>query len=392
MAKQRQSDERGIALVLAVFALVVIGALVAGTFYAARMERSSGRSSVSSSQAFGAAEYGLDVTVNPWAKATYNGMATGTANKLTSLNAVAVGTRGRNTTTVTKLNNQLFLVQSTGTQTDASGNILARRVLSRLIRLDLETMPMKGAVTSGGNIIVGGSSTIDGYDAMPTGWAGSAANCDALTAGKAGVAVSTGTTINYNGNAYSVTGTPATTVDASITDASFTNFVATTFADMAANADIQLTLNASPSPGPIVTGISPSWTCNTGQLFPTNWGEPNVASPLSPCFAYFPIIYAPGNLSVVGGRGQGVLLVDGNLTISGQFMFTGPVIVNGSIRSTGTGGHITGALMVRDSANLDNSMVSGNTDLQYSSCAVSRALSASATSKPLTQHSWSMDN
>lgn len=388
---RRQSDERGIALVLAVFALVVIGALVAGTFYAGRIEERSGQGTVASSQAFAAAEYGLDSTISPWNRSTYNGMGTGYANRIT-VTTMNAGSRGRASVTVTKLNNQLFLVQSTGSQLNAANSVLTRRVLSRLVRLNLASMPIKGAVTSGGNITVGGSSTIDGYDQLPSGWAGTPANCDALTGGKAGIAVATGATISYNGVANTVTGTTATVVDASITDASFTNFVATTFADMAANADIRLTLSASPSPAPSVTGTSPTWTCNTGQTYPNNWGEPTVASPLSPCFTYFPVIYAPGNLSVNGGRGQGVLLVDGNLTISGQFMFTGPVIVNGSIRSTGTGGHITGALMVRDSANLDNSMVSGNTDLQYSSCAVARALSASANTAPLAQRSWSFDN
>ena len=43
MRARRLSDERGIALAVAVFALVVIGALVAGTFYAGRLEQQTGR-------------------------------------------------------------------------------------------------------------------------------------------------------------------------------------------------------------------------------------------------------------------------------------------------------------------------------------------------------------
>ena len=39
-----------------------------------------------------------------------------------------------------------------------------------------------------------------------------------------------------------------------------------------------------------------------------NWGDP--ATPTGVCFGYFPIIYAPGNLRISGGYGQGILLVE----------------------------------------------------------------------------------
>jgi Tfp pilus assembly protein PilX len=53
------SDERGIALAVAIFALVIIGALVAGTFYAARLEQLTGRNTFTAAQAAEAAEAGL---------------------------------------------------------------------------------------------------------------------------------------------------------------------------------------------------------------------------------------------------------------------------------------------------------------------------------------------
>ena len=59
MSTSRVSNERGMALAVAIFALVVIGALVAGTFFAGRLEQSSGQATVYASQAAEAAEAGL---------------------------------------------------------------------------------------------------------------------------------------------------------------------------------------------------------------------------------------------------------------------------------------------------------------------------------------------
>ena len=48
----------------------------------------------------------------------------------------------------------------------------------------------------------------------------------------------------------------------------------------------------------------------------TNWGAPTVKT--SPCFNYFPIIYHYGRPQLSGsGAGQGILLVEGNLTVTG---------------------------------------------------------------------------
>ena len=54
-----ESDERGIALLIAVFALGVIGALVGGIFFAGRLEQQSGQNAFFAVQAGEAAEAGL---------------------------------------------------------------------------------------------------------------------------------------------------------------------------------------------------------------------------------------------------------------------------------------------------------------------------------------------
>jgi hypothetical protein len=134
-------------------------------------------------------------------------------------------------------------------------------------------------------------------------------------------------------------GNPQILTDPTVSTNSFTQFGNTNFAQLAAMADLVVsgTIN---SIAPAVTGLPP--VCNTAVA--TNWGAP--LAPLTPCGNYFPIIYAPGDVRLTGGAGQGILLVSGDLDVSGGVEFYGPVIVMGTIRSTGTGGHIYGGVDV----------------------------------------------
>jgi hypothetical protein len=81
--------------------------------------------------------------------------------------------------------------------------------------------------------------------------------------------------------------------------------------------------------------------------------------------------------------------VNGDLTLSGGVEFYGPVVARGTVKSTGNfhfhGGMISGAA---DLAN--QSLLSGMTKIEYSSCVVRRAIANSAASRPavLTEHAW----
>ena len=121
----------------------------------------------------------------------------------------------------------------------------------------------------------------------------------------------------------------------------------------------------------------------------TNWGAPTDTS--SACFDYFPIIYHNGDLSISGsGSGQGILLVEGNLNVQGRIDFYGPVIVTGGVNIRGTGSDdvkFYGGVMAQD-ITLDDSKLTGNAMVNYSSCAIKRAIQGSATPIPLQERSW----
>ena len=84
----------------------------------------------------------------------------------------------------------------------------------------------------------------------------------------------------------------------------------------------------------------------------------------------YTVVHCTGDLQLSGnGMGGGVLVVDGNLKIAGQFTWYGVVLVMGDVELTGGGAgvHIYGATLAEGDLT-----ISGNADLLYSSLALSR--------------------
>jgi len=79
MTAHRLATRRGVALPMAIFALVVIGILVGASFYIGRQEQTVGRNTVRLQQAFSAAEGGMQLQVANWDPSVYNQLAIGGA-------------------------------------------------------------------------------------------------------------------------------------------------------------------------------------------------------------------------------------------------------------------------------------------------------------------------
>jgi hypothetical protein len=129
----RSSDERGIALIMAVFALVVIGAIIAGSFFAARLEQQSGRNMFFASQAGEAAEAGLTEAMADMRVADLEALPLGGAPL--DLGPIAVGSGLSASRRVLRLAGNLFLVRAQGVRLDADGRVLAVRTLGVLVHL-----------------------------------------------------------------------------------------------------------------------------------------------------------------------------------------------------------------------------------------------------------------
>ena len=135
---------------------------------------------------------------------------------------------------------------------------------------------------------------------------------------------------------------------------------------------------------PALTGA----TCNTSDMY--NWGEPYrnppVGGAVTECDDYFPIMYRNGDYQVQAGRGQGILLVEGDFQVAGNFIFNGIIIAKGKVTAHGTGNKVTGAVFAKN-ADLEVNAIIGNPQIIYSSCAISQVLLGAARAVPLASPS-----
>ena len=369
-------DRRGMALPLAIFSMVIAGAMITAVFFVARMEQRHGNNSIASVQAFEAAETGTAAVLANW-NTSYNASAIGS---VTTLPSVSVGGNASYSATVRRLATAAFLIQSEGVVRSGTGAIVTRRDLARLVRLNQPSIDIRSAVTTRTGISVTGSSQISGTDTIPGGWSG---DCPPPGPTAPGIRDSSGavSTSGACSGGSCINGNPPIQTDPNVSSNTFTQFGDLSFTDLAALAN-KVVGGTLTGLGP-TTNLGPPVTCRTGDVL--NWGDP--LNPTGACFDYFPIIYSPGNLQLSGGWGQGILLVGGNLSLAGGVEFYGPVIVLGQVTSTGTGGHITGGLMASN-ANFSSSLLTGNSVVSYSSCAVNRAVNGSSRVKAMNERSW----
>jgi hypothetical protein len=402
-----QMNERGVALVIAIFALVVIGALVAGTFLVGRLEQRMGGSTVYAAQASEAADAGLADAMDI-DQAVYTGMAAWTpaapvADLVMPTEEVIPGRPGlRYTQTLRRLNESLFLVRSVGERVAANGAVLGSAEHGVLMRIERAIISVNSAITVMQPIKLNGNAfTVDGENSNPPHWEDPATGwnpCPLVDPGhaddKVGIrsATSTGVdpkdTTTNNDTPPKVTGYPTAAVanDTSVTSSTFRDFVDKTFASMTKQPGVKV-LNLD-TPYNDVAPVVTNGVCD--KTAPYNFGEPThpSASSATACYNYFPVVNGTGSQTkfAAGSRGQGTLLIEGDMEINGNFEWTGLIIVRGSIKINGTGNKITGAVLAESVT--DNNTIGGDVHIKYSACAIDKAVKGSATPAPLEQRGW----
>ena len=379
--RSHSSNRRGFALAMSLLAIVVIGAMVAGGYMAGVQYYRMGRNSLVEQRAMAATELGLDSAYATWNK-SWNTQATGT---VTTLAYSAPNGTWVDTVRITKLNQLSSLVVSEGRAGGFSTPLSARRRVAMIVVLNMPKVNQLGALTSRGTVTIGGSTAISGLDTTFSGW-----NCPPAGTGIAGAAVPSLSNLAWGGSCTGgtcVSGTPFVSISAAASDTNtYFSYGSLKWSQLVAMADKSVSgtlthVRASTSTSGGVT------TCTTSDV--NNWGDPNRAIPAGACEGYFPIVYAPGDISINGDQGQGVLMVNGNLSIQGGFVFYGQVIVRGTVKLTGTGNHIYGGVMAANVVDsTDASKLAGNSSIRYSRCAVTTVFVNSAMGTRAPQRSW----
>jgi len=430
----------GMALPLAIFAIVVIGALLAGAYFASAQERKIGGNTLVEQRSFNVAEFGLNYDVSNW-DISRNIEGHFPVGKTEANIHYYNENKDRADVSVTRLSETSFLVVSSGVANIPNAASQATRRTSMLVQIAYPSVTTKAAMMSGGFVDLNGSGAISGYDQDPVNMAG---DCDSYAEENlAGIVVpplKTGqkTNIAVGNGADSTTALPPTVIGSSkgiygpatpgiaYSDASATNeatyrvygsesweTLKKTAVCLAGSGNCPTLTTGQvgqavsiASPGPALTADG---KCDHSLV--TNWGEINhvnteaAPNPFAPCINYYPVLYAPGDLTITGGGntggyGQGILLVEGSLYLTGNFKFNGLIIVHNDLNKGNGTVEIHGTVMVQDykiecnnnnqgTGNCqDGTDISGTFDLRYSRCAVQNALRGSAILVPVKQRAW----
>ena len=119
---------------------------------------------------------------------------------------------------------------------------------------------------------------------------------------------------------------------------------------------------------------------------PSNWGAPT--DPLSPCWEYLPVVRVSGDLTLASGDGQGILLVDGDLSIGTSYSFYGLLMVRGRINiSASSGGTAIFGGVAAGSLGTP-SQPSVGVAIRYSKCMIDNVLLSSGMLVPLPSRAW----
>ncbi|HSA54476.1 MAG TPA: hypothetical protein VLE53_02175 [Gemmatimonadaceae bacterium] len=374
------AERRGVALITALFAIVVLAIIISGVFFTSQQEYRGTRNSLVEQRAFAISEFGLNSEISNWDRARNlpgSGFTVGSIDN----NQVYVAEGDTAWVSVTRLSDNGFWVVSEGKAHMGQVKLESRRQTSAYVRIAYPSITPKGAITAAGNVTLQGAATVDGDNTDPTGWA----QCASIPGSTVpAVTVPPASTVTYNSN--NITSTPAVQLDPAAGDSNtYVRYGTESWVSLTSNADIKL---PGGNYGQDILPTGTVTTCNTS--LPLNWGEPFRPGSVIGCYNYFPIIYVDGDIHVNGnGRGQGILLVNGDLEINGTFEFFGIVIVRNDITKGNGTAKIHGAVFA---ANIDlgasTSWFTGTKDVNYSKCAVESALQGSAILVRSKERSW----
>ncbi|HYV97427.1 MAG TPA: hypothetical protein VE967_08250 [Gemmatimonadaceae bacterium] len=374
MQRIRRGNRRGIALTLSLMAMVAIAALVTGIMMTVQLETRTAEAQRRQNQSLAVADAAAGEVVALWQAGGYNNLATGASTALTGTSPNGTGTY---TGSVSRINSELFLVDITGKDNKSA----AKQRIGIMVKLRRLTFDANAALTTRGPGKIGGSTQIDGSDTRP--WS----TCPPAGAAKPGIRHPNTSELNFIGacnGASCVTGSsPSVQQDATVNDNTFFSYGDFDWAALSQNANYIFAAGTINGMAPTVT----SGVCNIGSN--QNWGEPHESGVgyVSQCRSYFPTVFINGDGHITGGRGQGILMVNGDLTVDGGFEYDGIVLVRGHLTSGGTGAHVTGGILAAN-IDLEQESVLGNAIFQYSTCALSAVQNGGAAGAQMRSRGW----
>ena len=345
---------KGVALPAAVFTLAVIALFIAGSAFATMQEAWASSGALTERLALEAAEYGAAAVLRDWDPAWNVAIPTG--QTLGPMNHVFPG-GATGTARLTRTSATTWWVVSEGSAGGTVARRTARRTVNAALRLDLPPDAVQSALGVADSARVTGSGVVVGTDSAEV-----IGSCSILAAATAAGIASTDT-LRVIAPTGGITGSPPLLSDSSV--------VARIAAlGSALIADIVLPAGAIVTPAPIVT----AGVCDTTTA--TNWGDPAGG----PCATRLPVIRALGDLTVRGGKGQGIIIAAGDVLFEGGAVFAGLVVADDDFVTGAGGGMVLGAVLAGDARRGpgDHSVVADGGLVRRSSCRLRQARLAAA--------------
>ncbi|MES2124186.1 MAG: hypothetical protein V4503_05805 [Gemmatimonadota bacterium] len=344
---RRTSDRRGAALMTVMLLVLLLMIAIIGAFTRTTTERRIALDETSLVDAFAIAQSGIDqyLIAKTAIPSTLPDSATYT---VTGGRAVVTLRSFRTTSTDT-----LLLITSRGEATGSrynAGTSIATRTVAQFIRFGGGSIDIPGGFTALAGFNKNGSSgEASGIDQCPGSTNPAIAGVAVPTGGYSQSGNSSTNWINGNpDNAPLYIGTPGIAGTAKdVVDIDWAGIVART-----SITPDYYQKTTSPTSG--------AWPTNA-QINGTNW----------------PTVFVEGNSSMPSG-GQGILIVTGDLTMSGSDDWNGLVLVGGSYTSNGnttvSGGLISGLNVKLGIAVSASSLGNGTKKILYNSCDLAKAL------------------
>ena len=362
---------RGLALLAVLTALALLGLMFAATVTVTLTQQRGERRDSDTRATFAAAEAARATALADWTAQLPPLLPVGQSVRWTA--GAWNGATGDGV--VTRLAPAVIRVEGVASRDDGSGTPLGTHAVAQLLSVAPPLLPIGAAVTLGAPVTVGASAgamvRFDGRDTVVTGWA-----CDPVdTATVASLASVTlpalpPAALRTPWQADSTAGWPARYRPLWLLPDTLRLARPLVFAGDLPGARLQ--------PSTDSTGA-----CRAGAADPVNWGDP--ARP-SVCADWRPLVHVRGHLDAPTGVGQGLLMVDGDLRLTGGFEFWGVVVVRGRLLASGTGNRIVGALLAGGGGGVHQLDA---LSVRYASCVVRAALLAGGVLRPVPERGWS---
>ena len=364
-------DRRGIALALVLWVLVIGAALLTLALLVAIQEQRASGAERRLQHGFADAEAGLAAALEVWTPASLRLRLPGSFDSLAISGTLDAGGRPWRGV-LRRLSPTLFLLEVVvdARPEDGAGPLRAQVRIGRLVETRVPTVALSAALSVGGAAVLGADTRVEGRDTSPP-WR---ADCPDPDSGVAGLAAGSATLATGS----AVAGAPPVMLRAA-TDSTLAPQDSAVFDQLASRAAVLL-------PGGTLASLPATvgTVCDVQDL--QNWGAPS--DPLSPCWGYLPIVHVSGDLTLAGGEGQGILLVDGNLSLVTSYRFYGIVLVRGRFNVSGgpSGAAFIGGVAA-GSVGTASDPATGLT-VRYSKCMISNVLLSSGVLAPLRARGW----